>query len=130
MASYEQFDLLLGEVLECITEAECEIKELSIPFKENALRQIEKSICELWEARDALYQMKPNLRRDFIEDCSDDKQGYEDLSRILYEAAKAEKVGDSLSAAKHFQELLQVSQYGFFRLLAEAGLCRLSSTKK
>jgi hypothetical protein len=65
MASYEHFDLLLGEALECLNEAAGEIKVLSPSFEKNALKRIGRSICELWEARDDFYKIWPDLRRDF-----------------------------------------------------------------
>ena len=126
MASYEHFDLLLGEALECLNEAAGEIKALSPSFGKNALKRIGRSICELWEARDDLYKIWPDLRRDFVKEYSEDQLRYENLSKILNAATNAEMEGDTYSATKHFKELLQVSCFGFFKLLAEAGLYRLS----
>jgi hypothetical protein len=129
MASYEHFDLLIGEALECINEAAGEIKALSAPFREEALKRIGRSICELWEVRDVLYKQRPDLRRDFVKEYSDDKQRYENLSAIHEKALIAEDKSDTASATNYYNELLQVSKFGYFRLLAEAGLYRLMFRK-
>ena len=82
MATYEHLDLLLGQALECMDEAAGEIKSLSIFNKKDLLKHIGRSIVELWEVRDAIYEIRPEVKRDFVTEYSNDKQRYEDLSNL------------------------------------------------
>lgn len=129
MASYEHLDLLLGQALECMDEAAGEIKALSIINQKDMLKHIGRSIVELWEARDAVYELRPDIKRDFVTEYSNDKQRYEDLNLIQRKAAKAEEDGDFESAITIYSELLSKSKYGFFQFLAEAGLYRSISKR-
>jgi hypothetical protein len=130
MRSYEHLDLLLGQALECIDDAASEIKELSIFNQKDLLKHIGRSILELWEIRDAIYEIKPDIKRDFVTEYSKDKQRYEDLSDLHRKAIKSEEAGDYESAISLYNELLSKSKYGFFKLLAESGLFRSMSTNK
>ncbi len=124
MKSYEHLDLLLGQALECMDEAAGEIKALSVINQKEWLKHIGRSIVELWEVRDSIYEIKPDIKRDFVTEYSNDKQRYEDLNLIQREAAKAEDSGDYTSAINLYKELLEKSKFGFFKLIAEAGLYR------
>ena len=129
MKSYEHLDLLLGQALECMDEAAGEIKTLSVINQKEWLKHIGRSIVELWEVRDAIYEIKPEIRRDFVTEYSNDKQRYEDLNLLHREAAKSEDAGDYVSAINHYKKLLEKSKFGFFKLIAEAGLYRSISQK-
>ena len=124
MKSYEHLDLLLGQALECMDEAAGEVKALSVINQKEWLKHIGRSIVELWELRDAIYEKKPELKRDFVTEFSNDKQRYEDLHIIYRKAAEAEDSGDFDTAINHYKELLETSKFGFFKLIAEAGLYR------
>ena len=77
MRSYEHLDLLLGQALECIDEASGEIKGLSILKQKDLLKHLGHSIVEIWEVRNAIYEIKPEIRRDFVTEYSNDPQRYE-----------------------------------------------------
>ena len=124
MASYEHLDLLLGQALECMDEAAGEVKTLSIYNQKDLLKHIGRSIAELWEVRDAIYEIKPDIKRDFVTEYSNDKQRYKGLSDLHRKAIKSEDAGDYESAINLYNELLLKSKYGFFKLLAESGLYR------
>ena len=124
MATFEHLDLLLGQALECMDEAAGEIKELSLLKQKEMLKHIGRSMAELWEVRDAIYGIKPDVKRDFVKEYSDDKQRYEDLNAIQRKAGQAERSGNYNLAIGVYNDLLSKSEYGFFKLLAEAGLYR------
>jgi hypothetical protein len=130
MGSYEHLDLLLGQALECLDDAAGEVKTLSIYNRKDLLKHIGRSIVELWEVRDAIYNIKPDIKRDFVTEYSDDKQRYENLSELHKEAVNSEEAGDYESAINLYNELLLKSKYGFFKLLAESGLYRSMFTNK
>ena len=82
MASFEHLDLLLGQALECMDEAAGEIRDLSIYNQKELLNKIGLSIYELWEVRNMIYEIKPQLKRDFIRELEQDKTRYEELSKL------------------------------------------------
>ena len=124
MASYEHLDLLLGQALECMDDAADEIRALCIFSQKDLLKHIGDSIAELWEVREAIYEIKPEIKRDFVAEYSNDRQRYEDLQMIHKKATEAEENGDYDTAIRNYEELLLKSKYGFFKLIAEAGLYR------
>ena len=129
MATFEHLDLLLGQALECIEEAASEIRELSLVKQKEMLKHIGRSIVELWEVRDHIYDIRPDIERDFSKEYSKDQQRFEDLNLIQRKAAEAEKGGDYELAINIYNDLLLKSKYGFFKLLSEAGLYRSMALK-
>lgn len=130
MASYEHLDLLLGQALECMDEAAGEIRALSIFNQKEMLKHIGRAIVELWESRDAIYEIRPDIKRDFVTEYSTDKQRYEDLNLIQMEASQAERDCNFELAKIKYEKLLDESGYGFFKLIAESGLYRVSGIKR
>lgn len=129
MASLEHLDLLLGEALECIVDAAHEVRELALsePDSEKALLYIGNAVGQLWGIRDEiLYKLKPALKRDFLIEIEQDEKRWEELDEIHSKARTAESSGEIDEAMSLFSELLTTSRFGFFRLLAEAGLYRVS----
>jgi len=130
MGSLEHLDLLLGEALECMDEAAGEVREIIAVNQKDCLRRLGRAIAELWEIREEIYGVRPDLKRDFAEEYEQDKERYEKLQQQHKRAAVAEKQGELELARKLYQELLDTSGFGFFRLVAEAGLYRVSKIEK
>jgi hypothetical protein len=126
MASLEHLDLLLGEALECIVKASKEVRGIDTVDSEEALRHFGKAITELWHVRETIYSLRPELKRDFVREYENGKLRYEELSELRERAGEAEGNSDLESAKKLYQELRQTSRFGYFRLIAEAALYRLS----
>ena len=129
MVSFEHLDLLLGEALECMVDAAREVRELGLhdSDREKALFYMGNAIGQLWGIRDEiLYRLKPELKRDFVREIEQDEKRWEDLNEINLKASDAELDGQIEEATKLFNKLLEDSRYGYFQLLAEAGLYRLS----
>ena len=129
MATFEHIDLLLGQALECIEKAASEIRELSLSKQEEMLKHMGRSIVELWEVRDVIYDIRPDIKRDFAKEFSNDKQRFEDLNVIQKMAAEAERSGDYDLSINIYNDLLSKSKYGYFQLIAEAGLYRSMTLK-
>ena len=129
MATFEHLDLLLGQSLECLEEAASEIRALSLVNQKEMLKHIGRSIVELWEVRDVVYEMRPDIKRDFAKEYSNDQQRFEGLNVIQRKAAEAERAGDYDLAIDIYKDLLSKSKYGFFQLHAEAGLYRCMDLK-
>jgi hypothetical protein len=130
MASLEHLDLLLGQALECVDEAAHEVRELGIPEREEILRYIGSVVGQLWGVREILYKIKPELKRDFVKEIEQNKTRWEELHEIALKAGAAEGNGKINDAMNLFNELLTTSRFGYFRLIAEAGLYRLSKMQE
>jgi hypothetical protein len=126
MASLNHIDMLLGESLECIDEAAGEIRDIDFPDQRETLKQLGRTICELWEVRERIYKIRPDLKRDLVIEYEKDKQRFEELDDLKNRALGAEKNSATEEARGLYQTLLATSRFGYFRLLAEAGLYRVS----
>jgi hypothetical protein len=129
MASFEQLDLLLGEALENMLGAAQEIRALGTPKEKDYIRHIGMVTTELWAIREDVYSVRPDIKRDFVAEHERDPQRFEELNDLHIRARIAEGEGDIDSARTRYIELLHRSQYGWFTLLAEAGLYRMSKQK-
>ena len=125
MDNFEHIDLLIGEALECMVEAAGELREMSIEDNKNRTLRIGRAISELWEVRSEIYQIKPEIKRDFFKEYEKDKQRYDYLDDIRKKAFSAENDDDKDEALLQFRKLLGESKSGYFTLLAQAGLYRL-----
>ena len=128
MSSLEHLDAVLGEALEFLMEASNEVRGVNIINQKDLLRKLGRTVSELWSIREEIYRIEPSLKRDFIVEHEQDKQRYEELSDLQIKAYNAEKEGDVDAATNFYQELLTISRFGYFRLLSEAALYRLSKT--
>ncbi len=129
MASFEQLDLLLGEALENMMGAAAEIRALNTEHTEEDIKHIGMATIELWAIRDRIYSVRPDIKRDFVVEIERDPQRYEELSDLHQRAGIAEESGNINLALTLYTELLRRSQYGWFKLLGEAGLYRTSKEK-
>ncbi len=130
MASLEHLDLLLGEALECIEKAASEIRELNLSDSKQIMLFVGNAVGQLWGVREILYKQKPELKRDLAIEIEQDKKRWEDLNEINLKARKAESNHEIHEAMRLFDELLTTSRFGYFRLLAEAGLYRVSKMQE
>lgn len=130
MDKYEHVDLLLGQALECMVEAAGELKSIKKTNHFNETKDIGTAIGYLWKVRDEIYRIKPEIKRDFVEENQENKQRYEALDTIFNKARMYEHQGDKKAATMHFKELLEKSECGYFTLLAQAGLYRLLNEKE
>jgi hypothetical protein len=124
MASLEHLDILLGDSLELIIEAASEVRGIDQIDNKIFLMKIGKVVTSIWSIREDLYKIKPSLKRDFVVERELDKVRYETLGKLFQEALLEEE-NDNFEAARSFyQKLYDDSRFGYFRLLAEAGLYR------
>ena len=130
MDKFRHIDLLIGESLECMVEAASELKIVESTDHDKKRMRIGRAICELWEVRDSIYKVRPDLKRDFVREREENKQRYDELDVIHQKALDSEHNGDKESAINHYEELLEKSEAGYFTLLAEAGLFQLLKDRK
>lgn len=122
MASLEHADLCIGESLEKLEEACYEIKKDG--SHTNLLLYLGKAMSQIWEARKHIYERSPNLKRDFKKELEQNPQRYEELDEIFQRAFYFEENKMYIKAHNTYIQLLEISKYGFFKNLAQAGLYR------
>ena len=128
MATLEHLDLVVGEALENIVEASNEVRKIDVIDVKEALKHLGKAITELWHIRETIYSLKPELKRDFVQEHEKDKVRYEQLSTLRERACQAEANSDLDAAIMIYDELRQSSRFGYFNMVAEAGLYRVSKS--
>lgn len=129
MASLEHLDILLGDSLERLVEASDEVRNIQVfddVNKKRLLRRMGRLVSEIWSFRDEIYGIEPSLKRDFILEHEQDRERYESLNKLHLEAFEMEKIDNIDLARELYQQLYSVSRFGYFRLLAESGLYRVS----
>jgi len=130
MASLEHIDLELGEALECMMGAAADMRSVDTLNASEQLKRIGKATMVLWEIREEIYRLRPDLKVEHAQEIEQNKVRYEQLSAIHERARAAEDAGELQTARMAFVELLDASQYGHFTRLAEAGLYRTSDKEK
>ena len=125
MASLAHLDVLLGESLEQLMDAAREIGGLEELDQKASIKRIGAAVMEIWAVREEIYRLHPTLKRDFVRECEQDEERFESLNELFQRAAKFEDTMEMDSARRLYQELLKRSRFGYFRLLAEAGLYRV-----
>ncbi|WP_171088947.1 hypothetical protein [Usitatibacter rugosus] len=130
MASNQHLDAVIGEALECATEAAAEIRELGLAPVDRHLRSIGDAVNSLWEVREALYRAHPEVKRDFVAESEVDEARFEALCALHNRACETERAGNHAEAATLFKQLHEQSKFGFFKLCAEAGLFRTDDAHK
>ena len=126
MTSLEHIDLLLGEAIERILEASDGIKENKKLDSREHLKRIGRVVAEIWVTREEIYKIRPDLKRDFLVEYEKDQKRFEKLNEIFKSAKQLEKEVKTERAINLFKDLYETSRFGYFRLLAEAGLYRNS----
>jgi hypothetical protein len=126
MASPEHLDALIGQALECASEAARQLRELNLDPVDKHLHSIGRAANELWELREHLYEVFPGIKRDFVEESEVDEHRFNQLSALYNRALIAEQGDDKVEAAILFERLRTEAVFGFFKLCAEAGLYRIS----
>ncbi len=129
MPSLEHLDTLIGESLECLVEASGEIKVIETTDSMNRKRlllEVGKLISGLWGFREELYKIKPSLKRDFVVEYEQDRKRFDELDKLQENAFRMENDGDFDSAKTIYEELYRNSSFGYFRLIAEAGMWRVT----
>lgn len=127
MASVDELDFLLGEALGNIMRACGQVTTLDLQKSGKHLSHMGKAIYELWEVREVLHSMRPDIEPAYIREMDSDPVRYEELKQLREKAGSAEENGEAGSAHVLYAELLSRSRQGWFRMLAEAGLYRTSA---
>lgn len=122
----QELDIVIGEALEHANDAARLVRlcsESEIDTDENLIR-IGHSINNLWEVREKIYEVKPDLKADFVDEFEKNEIRFEELSQIHNEAYKFENSANNAKARDLYSELLEKATFGHFKRLAEAGLYR------
>jgi hypothetical protein len=126
-ASLESLEGLLAEAAQCLNDAAGELRELPQVNLDRNLRRIGAAMNEVWDIRDELHKLRPDLKPIFVVESETDHERYAQLSERTEEAHRLEEAGDLAQAAEAFRALRKAAAgRGYFSIEAEAGLFRLA----
>jgi hypothetical protein len=127
MSKLKELDIILGEALEHANDSARVIRECSeIQTKDNLYR-VGHAINNLWEIREQIYSVCPELKQEFVSEFESDENRFNELSKLHSMANQAEENNKPNEAISLYKELLQKSVYGHYKRLAEAGLYRVGT---
>ena len=124
MNSLQIIDLLLGESLEQLSEAAGEIRKCVGIDNERLLFDIGRALCQIAAIRDKIYEIDPTIKRDLVIEYNEDSDRFNRLNELSNKGGELEDIEDFEAAKLVYQQLLNDSKIGFFKLIAEAGLYR------
>lgn len=129
MATFEELDGLLAEALQCLNDAAGLVRELTQLETKPSLMHLGHAISEAWELRGHVHRIRPDLKPPFVVEYEEDRVRYNKLSEISKEAHQLEESGRSSEARGKFLDLRTASVRGYFQMVAEAGLFRISENE-
>jgi hypothetical protein len=126
MATIESLEALLAEAAQCLDDAAGELRELpQLDAKQN-LRRIGTAMNAVWEFRDEVYKLRPDLKPMFVTEYETDHERYDQLYDRSNEAHRLEAAGEFDLASEAFSALRAAAKRGYFCMQAEAGLFRIA----
>ncbi len=124
MATLEHLDALLGESCELLSEAVGEIRGLNEVNRKSLIGKLGRNIAEIWNIREEIYSINPEIKRDFVIENKQDPIRFESLRGIFIKALEEEKSGALDTAYTLYSRLHENSRFGYFKILSEAGMFR------
>jgi hypothetical protein len=128
MATLEELEGLLAEALQCLSDAAGVVRGLPELEARTHLKRLGDAINNAWEIRDQIFRIRPDLKPPFVVEHEENRTRYDGLAEIAEEAHDLEESGKTSQARQKFLELHRSSVRGYFRMVAEAGLFRLSQS--
>jgi hypothetical protein len=125
-ATLESLEGLLAEAAQCLNDAAGELRALPQVDLDRNLRRIGTAMNAVWDFRDELHKLRPDLRPNFVVESDTDHERYVKLSERSKEAHQLEEAGELARAAEAFSALRAAAKRGYFSMEAEAGLFRLA----
>ena len=129
MATIESLEGFLAEAAQCLNDAAGELRELPQVELERNLRRIGTAMNAVWDFRDEIHKLRPDLKPNFVTEIEADHERYNQLSERSTEAHRLEDAGDLEGALEEFGALRDSAKRGYFCMLAEAGLFRIAEKK-
>jgi hypothetical protein len=126
MKPIELIETRLAEALQALDDAAGFVREAEEVDTDSNLRNLGKAIVYAWEVREAVHKIRPDLKPIFVQESDKNRARYEELSALASLAYQTEKNQDWEKAVMFYQDLKKSARYGYFELVAEAGLYRTS----
>ena len=121
----DKIDKVLGDALERISIAAHEIRECDELDSDSNLRLIGETTIKLWDIREKIYGIRPDLKPDFVVEIVENKDSYDKQSSLYTLAEEKEEEGNLQAAKELYTQLLKLSTIRHFERIAQAGLYRV-----
>lgn len=120
----KKIDIFIGEILNILQNISYELSKSNDKDLVEASKHMAYFIPEIWNERGKLYNKFPNLKTDILHEFKQDKLRFELLYDINKKAFEYENKQEFKKAYSSYKKLFKMSQFGYFKLLAEAGMFR------
>lgn len=127
MNKLSELDHVLGESLEHANYAAKLVREINALDTKTNLADLGQAICSLWEIRERIYAIAPELKPDFVQEFQLNESNFNELSEIHDKALTLESEQNFPEAEDLYRQLLSRAKLGHFRRLAESGLYRVAN---
>ncbi|AWB66207.1 hypothetical protein C2869_07055 [Saccharobesus litoralis] len=123
----EKLDYELGQALEKLGTSAKLVRYIESQGFDFSLRKIGDCSISLWDIREQIYSLAPELKPSFIQEFEADRSRFDTLSKLSRQAKKLENDQKFQEASQVYKKLLAQSEHGHFRRVAEAGLYRVGT---
>ncbi len=127
MYKLSELDHVLGESLENANYAAKLVREINTLDTKANLADLGQAICFLWEIRERIYAIAPELKPDFVQEFQLNESKFNELCQIHDKANNLEAEQKFSEAKDLYRQLLSRAKLGHFRRLAESGLNRVTN---
>jgi hypothetical protein len=130
MKAIELLEARLAEALQAHDDAAGFVRKAEEVDTDKNLRRLGHAINSAWEVREEVHNARPDLKPNFVEEAEVNYERYEDLSKISQSAYLAEESNDLNKAKDLYLKLKESARQGYFVMVAESGLYRISQAEK
>ena len=127
MNKLSELDHVLGESLENANHAAKLVREINALDTKTNLRDLGQAIGVLWEIRERIYAIAPELKPDFVQEIQLNESKFNELCEVHDKAFTLESEKNFPEAEDLYRQLLSRAKLGHFKRLAESGLYRVAN---
>jgi hypothetical protein len=104
-------------------------KEVSGLDREKSLKTLGKALMTIWEIRDSICELHPELISDQWKLINQDEEAFKAEGELMQKAEAAEQEGNFQLAKKLYKQIEAESKIQDYRIFSQAGLYRVSATE-
>ncbi|WP_342130156.1 hypothetical protein [Hydrogenophaga sp. OTU3427] len=126
MASPESIYRLLRVASKLLDQAASEIRDGKLEPVRGNIEHIGRALSEIFDIRQKIYEVRPDLKREYLSEPSPNPEANRLLTRFMFEASELEDGGRTAEAIEKYKEFLAIETSELHREIAESEIMRLS----
>ena len=116
----EKIDLKIGEILDNLQIVANELRQKD----DSDLKIISKNLAflllEIWNERDKIYSKYLDIKCDLVKESAQNLTRFNKMETLLDEAFNLEQNNNIKKANESYKKLIEISEFGYFKLQTEA----------